>query len=91
MDNYAILNNRINILSMQDYGTSFIGGFLLSVFGNVSWIWSLQLMPKTTSEAYTYALAFSLKIVATLILGVIGGIAGLIGKDIYNILKRKKK
>ena len=76
---------------MQDYGTSFIGGFLLSVFGNVSWVWSLQLMPITSHDAYIYATGFVLKIFATLILGIIGGLAGLIGKDLYNFLKRKKK
>jgi len=76
---------------MHEYGTSFIGGFLLSVFGNVSWVWSLQLMPMSTSEAMTYALGFALKIFATLILGIIGGLAGLIGRDLYNFFKRKKK
>jgi len=76
---------------MHEYGTSFIGGFLLSVFGNVSWIWSLQLLPVTSQEAYMYAAGFALKIFATLILGIIGGLAGLIGRDLYNLLKRKRK
>jgi hypothetical protein len=76
---------------MQDYGTSFIGGFLLSVFGNISWVWSLQIPPLTSHDAYLYAIGFVLKIFATLILGIIGGLAGLIGKDIYNTFKRKRK
>ena len=76
---------------MHDYGTSFIGGFLLSIFGNVSWIWSMQLMPMSSQDAMLYALSFALKIFATLILGMIGGVAGLLGKDLYNFLKRKKK
>ena len=85
------MNNNTTYHSMQDYGTSFIGGFLLSVFGNVSWVWSLQLMPVTSHDAYVYATGFVLKIFATLILGIIGGLAGLMGKDLYNFFKRKKK
>ena len=76
---------------MQDYGTSFIGGFLFSVFGNISWVWSLQIMPVTKDQAIMAAAGFAMKIFATLILGIIGGIAGLFGKDIYETLKRKKK
>jgi len=85
------MQNNTTYISMHEYGTSFIGGFLLSVFGNVSWIWSLQLMPVTSKEAYMYAAGFALKIFATLILGIIGGLAGLIGRDLYNLLKRKRK
>jgi hypothetical protein len=85
------MQNNTTYISMHDYGTSFIGGFLLSVFGNVSWIWSLQLMPMSSHDAMVYAAGFALKIFATLILGIIGGLAGLIGRDLYNFFKRKKK
>jgi hypothetical protein len=45
----------------------------------------------TKDQAIMAAAGFAMKIFATLILRIIGGIAGLFGKDIYETLKRKKK
>lgn len=33
---------------------------------------------------------FGLKVMSTVILGVFGGIAGMVGKDIYNHLKKRR-
>ena len=76
--------------TMNDNLASFVGGFSLSAFGNVSWIWSLQIFPADAGMAKTYAIAFAVKVFATLFLGVVGGIAGLLGKDIYQGFKKKK-
>lgn len=35
--------------------------------------------------------SFGLKVLATIILGIAGGIAGMVGKDLYNFYKSKKK
>lgn len=75
-------------VAMENNAASFIGGFLLSVMANVHWIFG-QIYPHTPSDAATAAMEFGLKIIATLILGIIGGIAGLLGKDVYGSIKKK--
>ncbi len=74
--------------NMENNAASFIGGFILSVMANVHWIFG-QIHPHTPNDAAMVAMEFGLKIIATLILGVIGGIAGLLGKDLYGHFKRK--
>ncbi len=73
---------------MENNAASFIGGFILSVMANVHWIFG-QIYPHTPSDAAEAAMEFGLKVVATLILGVIGGIAGLLGKDLYASFKKR--
>ena len=34
---------------------------------------------------------FGLKIAATIILGIAGGLAGMVGKDLYNKFKKRKQ
>ncbi len=75
-------------VNMENNAASFIGGFLLSVMANVHWIFA-QAYPHTAGDAAEAAASFGLKVIATLILGVIGGIAGLLGKDLYASIKRK--
>lgn len=74
---------------MNDNGAPFLGGFILSIFGNLNWIHSLQvrIMPGNIySEFFLDAIA---KMGGTMILGVIGGLAGLFAKDLYKTLKDK--
>jgi hypothetical protein len=68
-------------IDMREDITSFGGGFLISVFGNISWI--LQL------TAGDIAMEWAIKVFGTMILGVIGGLAGLFAKDLYKWIKRK--
>ena len=71
-------------VAMENNAASFIGGFSLSVLANWQWIFAQIHIDPTNM-----AMGFALKVIATLILGVIGGIAGLIGKDLYTGFKKK--
>ena len=78
---------------MNDNAASFFGGFILSFFGNAKWVASLNLVLGGVFGGIPYtdiATEWALKVVSTLILGIIGGLAGLIAKDIYRIIKKKK-
>jgi hypothetical protein len=72
-------------MDMKDSMYSFIGGFMVSVMGNIEWILQIQ----TSSNLSNVMIEWTAKIFGTMILGVIGGLAGLFGKDLYKILKRK--
>lgn len=62
---------------------SFGGGFVISVLGNISWIGQVN--------AGGLAMEWMIKIFGTMVLGVIGGLAGLFAKDLYKFLKDKIK
>ena len=85
------MNNNTTYHSMQDTGASFIGGFLFSVFGNASWIWSLQIINLSPKQAATFALAFALKLLATFMFGIIGGLAGILVREWHSNYKQWKK
>jgi hypothetical protein len=72
-------------MDMKDSMYSFIGGFMVSVMGNIEWILQIQ----TSSNLSNVMIEWTAKIFGTMILGVIGGLAGLFGKDLYKILKRR--
>ena len=61
----------------KDELTSTISGGISSIMLNVSWIAFLS--------------DTALKVLATVIVGVAGGMAGLAGKDIYQRIKNKLK
>jgi hypothetical protein len=61
---------------------SFAGGFLVSVFGNISWIAQIQNM-----SVNSLMIEWAIKIFGTMVLGIIGGVAGLFAKDLYKYLK----
>lgn len=71
-------------VTMENNAASFIGGFALSVLANWQWIFAQIHIDPTNM-----AMSFGLKVLATLILGIIGGIAGLLGKDLYMGMKKK--
>lgn len=64
---------------------SFGGGFIVSVLGNIQWIAQIE-----TMGIQGLVIEWTAKIFGTLILGVIGGLAGLLGKDLYKYLKKDK-
>jgi hypothetical protein len=72
-------------MDMKDSFLSFFGGFMVAVMGNIEWI--LQIDP--TNNLSNLMIEWTAKIFGTMILGVIGGLAGLFGKDLYKIIKRK--
>jgi hypothetical protein len=72
-------------MDMKDSLYSFIGGFTISVMGNIDWI--LQIDPANSLS--NLMIEWTAKIFGTMILGIIGGLAGLFGKDLYKILKNK--
>ena len=66
----------------KDSVYSFIGGFLVSVFGNIQWIGQIH-----TMDVKHLVIEWTVKIFGTMILGIIGGLAGLFAKDLYKYLK----
>ena len=58
---------------------SFGGGFIISVLGNIQWIAQIN--------AGGLAIEWTIKIFGTMILGIIGGLAGLFAKDLYKYIK----
>src|SRR5574343_1187180 len=78
-------NNGMTI-KMENNAASFFGGFIVSVFANVQWIF-LQVGSQNPAMM---AKEFGLKVLGTFILGVIGGLAGILGKELYSVLKKNK-
>ena len=64
---------------------SFMGGFIVSVFGNIQWISQIE-----TMSVQSLLIEWTVKIFGTMILGIIGGLAGMFSKDLYKYLKDKK-
>ena len=64
--------------------TAIAGGSTFSILTNLGWI--LQ-MPVYGNELEI----MTVKIASTVIIGVIGGVAGMIGKDFYGWVKNKFK
>jgi hypothetical protein len=64
---------------------SFMGGFIVSVFGNIQWIAQIE-----TMSIESLLIEWTAKIFGTMILGIIGGLAGMFSKDLYKYLKDKK-
>lgn len=71
-------------VQMENNAASFLGGFSLSVLANWQWIFA-----QIHIDPSDLAMSFAIKVLATLILGVIGGVAGLLGKDLYTGFKKK--
>jgi hypothetical protein len=71
-------------MDMKDSVYSFVGGFLISVMGNIDWL--LQIHSNNISSLM---LEWTAKVFGTMILGIIGGLAGLFAKDLYKYLKEK--
>ena len=63
---------------------SFGGGFIVSVLGNIQWV--AQLNNFSVSHLMV---EWTAKVFGTMILGIIGGLAGLFAKDLYKFLKDK--
>lgn len=71
---------------MNDDQIAFAGGTLLSSIPAFQWLWPLQ---ADTIAAPDLAMVWLFKIFGTVILGFLGGITGMLGKDFYRYIKTK--
>jgi hypothetical protein len=71
---------------MSDDNISFTFGSLLAAIPAISWLWPLQLH---AMDAGSMATIWIIKIFGTIILGFLGGLTGMFGKDVYRIIKTK--
>jgi|688.fasta_scaffold551101_3 hypothetical protein len=74
-------------MDLKETWYSFVGGFSISVLGNWTWLQNLQVHPPNVNSLL---FEWTIKVFGTLILGVIGGLAGLWAKDIYKWMKKGK-
>ncbi len=74
---------------MNDEQASFLGGFMMAVLGRIDWIVKLHLTLAQSPIAGNIALEWSIKILGTFVLGIVGGVAGLVVKWIAYKVKQK--
>ena len=73
-------------LKMSDDNISFTFGSLLAAIPAISWLWPLQLH---TFDPANLATVWLIKVFGTIILGFLGGLTGMLGKDVYRFIKTK--
>lgn len=71
---------------MSDDVVGFFGGSLLGSVAAFQWLWPLQIEHFGASD---FAVMWVIKIIGTTILGFLGGLFGMFGKDAYRAIKRK--
>ena len=77
---------QFNPRIMNENAPSFLGGFLMG--GSSSfYIWKDHFLLQISTN--DLLIEYAVKIAGTLILGLVGGLAGMLAKDIYRILKKK--
>lgn len=73
---------------MQENAAPFLGGFIMGGWGGAS-LWPyMPFLAEAVSPASIVEF-YLLKLAVTLILGFLGGMTGMLGKDIYSRLKKK--
>lgn len=72
---------------MNDNSAPFIGGFTMGSIGSLSaWDSLTVFMQVTQAQVLEY---YAFKLLGTLVLGLVGGFAGMIAKDLYRYFKIK--
>jgi hypothetical protein len=72
---------------MDDNTAPFIGGLIFGgSYGLSLWNESLKILQANPTQFLEF---FALKLAATLVLGLFGGLVGMAGKDLYRFIKRK--
>lgn len=71
-------------IKMSDDNVSFMSGSLLAAIPALSWLWPLQIADPTNM-----ATLWVIKVFGTIILGFLGGLTGMLGKDFYRFIKTK--
>jgi hypothetical protein len=74
---------------MNDSNASFFGGAIMAIGGNLQWLLSLHDALLQSGVASHVVIEWSIKVVGTFILGIVGGVSGLLGKALFNYLKKK--
>ena len=72
-------------MDMKEGLYSFGGGFIVSVLANIQWLAQIG-----NGDVSMLVIEWTVKIFGTMILGIIGGLAGLFAKDLYKYLKGKR-
>lgn len=65
----------------------FTGGFLMSSLGSFSFLDNMTML--LNIDARSMLIYYGFKILSTLLLGFLGGLAGMYAKDVYKKLKLK--
>lgn len=74
---------------MSDNAAPFTGGFIMASWGSFS---ILQELPTLLQIGAPGVLElYALKVLGTLILGAVGGVGGMLAKDLYRYFKNKLK
>jgi hypothetical protein len=71
---------------MSDDNISFTFGSLLAAIPAISWLWPLQV---NAFDPASLATLWVIKVFGTIILGFLGGLTGMLGKDVYRFIKTK--
>jgi hypothetical protein len=69
-------------MDMKESLYSFGGGFMMAILGNYTWLAQIG-----TGTVQGLVIEWTIKVFGTMILGVLGGLAGLFAKDLYKYLK----
>jgi hypothetical protein len=69
-------------MDVKDSLYSFGGGFVISILANIQWLAQIG-----SGDVSMMMIEWTVKIFGTMILGIIGGLAGLFAKDLYKYLK----
>jgi hypothetical protein len=72
---------------MSDDNLSFASGSLLAAIPAFSWLWPLQLH----LDPANLATAWMMKVIGTIVLGFLGGLSGMLGKQFFVFIKSKLK
>jgi hypothetical protein len=75
---------------MQDSIAGFVGGAIVGTLGGIR-LFSFPVQIHTGNVAGDMALDFAVKVIGTVILGLVGGLTGMATKDLYKHLKSKWK
>lgn len=72
---------------MGDNSAPFIGGFFMGGWSGLSfWDDALTFLQINPTQFLEY---FALKLAATMVLGLFGGLIGMLAKDLYRLIKSK--
>ena len=74
---------------MSDNAAPFTGGFIMASWGSFSILQDLPILLQINVPG-AFQL-YGLKVLGTLLLGAVGGIGGMLAKDLYRFIKNKLK
>lgn len=72
---------------MNDNAFPFLGGFAMSSIGSISFLDNITIFLQV--QTHDILVFYLVKILTTLFLGLVGGLAGMLAKDLYIWAKKK--